>query len=196
MIYQLSLNVEETLRGRGWPVRVVYGRERMKREAIPSMLVVIERDDDQGDSVGGPIGVNRNPRSSSVRYLGVRADVYVRDGRAGAMLHEHQHVCDDLVDALVVALFEWQEAAKVPAFTYAESRYLKPEEINGDKGGEHTTGVVYRLRFAVPRGVTAKTYEGAAEETVALDAVTTTTRVTLNGDDYETVPRGGVPPAP
>jgi hypothetical protein len=148
-------------------------------------LVEFKRDDEAGDTVAFVQGERANPKKSCVRKLGVVATCYVTCALPGAQLHEHQHECDALVDALITSAIEWGVAAKVGVIEFAESRYLTPEEIDG---GEHHHGVVYRLRFEVPRGVSVRDYEGAARPEAAFAKTSLVTRVTADGTDFEELP--------
>ncbi|MFA5706314.1 MAG: hypothetical protein WDA41_08170 [Candidatus Neomarinimicrobiota bacterium] len=186
MIYQLATDIEQTLIGRGFPVAVRYGRERTQRE-LPSShagVIVFERDLDTGDRIAAPLTSNRNPRLVRTRALGVTCTIFARSPLAGARQCEHEHDCDQIVDAVIVALYEWGTAARAGAIEYSEARYLRPEDVSGSEIG---AGVAYRLRFAVPRGVSTRDWQGHALPEVAITGTTTATRARREGQAWEQV---------
>jgi hypothetical protein len=69
-----------------------------------------------------------------------------------------------------------------------EARYLVASEYNDV---ETWPGVVYRLRFRVPRGVFAVTYEGSARPEQELAGFNNRTEARLAGSDPETPPEIG-----
>jgi hypothetical protein len=183
----MSQDVQTNLHTRKWPVLVEYGK-RTQRVGRYSMIVVLSRDHEAGDTVSTVLGFQHNPRKAFTRGIGVRADVYVRSSLAGARLCEHEHDCDDLVDALLTALDQWTTAARAGQVEIVEARYLSPDEHDGSDCG---AGVVYRLRFRVQRGVTTEDYGGAARETAILAEVgNASTGAILNRPDgtHEVVP--------
>jgi hypothetical protein len=104
---------------------------------------------------------------------------------AGARINEHEHECDTLVDAFLVELFAWGEESRAGEIPISEARYLTADERA--PGAEFLPGVVYRLRFGVPRGVFARDYEGVARpEGSAFDA-SCSVRVATGGSAYEVI---------
>jgi hypothetical protein len=185
MIYQMSRDIAANLQARKFPVDVHYGPDRVTHGGCDSMRVDFSRDYEQDEVISPVLGSNRNPRAVGVRALPVLVELRVRSTLHGALLHDHQHECDALVDALEVALYEWSQAARTGALDYYESRYVKPED---DDGSEVKAGVTYRLRFRVPRGVAKRDYTGAAEPTGSAASTGLATRVTRDGVTYEDVP--------
>ena len=172
MIYQMMRDIEVALHALKYPVRFRYGTGRLEWSGRHFGWIRVERDPTLGDVVGPPIGVQANPKRVECRALGVVLTAYVKAPLDGAQLHEHEHVCDELVDALQIALAEWCVLAKTGAPpSYTETRYLTPEEYDDVEVG---AGVIYRMRFAVNRGVAKRDYKGFARETVTLGETITT----------------------
>lgn len=190
MIYAMAQDVAATLAARGFPLSVHYGPERVTPSNIASHSgrVVIARDRTRGDDVRATIGARGSePRGPRVRALGCEATVYGRSPLAGARVNEHEAVCDQTVDALIVALCDWATAAR--AFVeFGAGRFLRDDEVNG---AERNAGAVYRLEFSIGRGVTARAYDGALRSTATLDGVTTAARAKVQGATYEDVPLEG-----
>jgi hypothetical protein len=131
------------------------------REAYPN-LIVIERDREQGDSVGPPIGVQKNARKVTVRHLGVTTKIYAQSSVEGAAIQDHEHLCDQLVDALIVAIYQWGSESKAGIIPFTESKYLSAGERNEE---ETWPGVVYSLRYRIPRAVFDKKFDEGAKPT-------------------------------
>jgi hypothetical protein len=184
MIYQLAKDIAAGLHLRKWPVAVFYGKDRLPGTHRSTLEIRFDRDRESGDGVTYAQGAQHNPGKIAKRLLGVTLDVYAQAGCDGARQNEHEHLCDDLVDALITQLEDWGTASRAGAIDFTESRYLSSEEVNKS---DVFNGVVYRLRFHVPRGVFRRDYTGAALPEGAPLTVTTTSRVTLNGTDYEDI---------
>lgn len=186
MIYTMSRDLEKRLQARKYPVKVHYAPERTGRDgAGRATVIVVRRDREQGD--GPPravVGVERNPRKIGVRDLGVIADIYAASNAAGAMIQEHEFACDFLVDAFLVSLYQWGAESGAGAIPVTESRYLTDEER---KDEEIFPGVVYRLRFRVPRAIKSVDYRGNGAPEALLEAVATTARVTTDGENFEEI---------
>jgi hypothetical protein len=187
MIYALAQDVAARLVLRKFPVRVVYGPERLARDcpSTAAITIVIERDRTRGDAVRAAPTTRTNPRLLRVRDIGCAATVFARSSLPGAQVHEHEHDCDQVVDALLIALVEWGVENQAGTGEISGGRFLSPSEV---AGAEHLSGVVYQLQFRVPRGLLVRDYEGAAQPTGTLDGITTALRVSLDGVSYEAVP--------
>ena len=182
MIYRMASDLEGRLHLRKFPVRVHYGPERLTRDICRSPSILIRRDREGGDKVRPAVGANSNPRLLGVRDLGVIADIYAAAGMSGARLNEHEHLCDQIVDAFLCVLYEWGAASKAGAIAISEARYLTDAEREAE---EVSPGLVYRLRFGVPRAISVRDYEGSALPTAAFASTSTTTRVTVDGTKFE-----------
>ena len=191
MIYRMACNLADALHDRKFPLRVCYGLDLVRPEhgGNASGVAVFERDRDGGDTVSGPVGAPVNPRLPAVRGLGVRVDLFARSSLAGARGNEHEALCDTFVDGLVSELVRWATEAKAGAIAYSEARYLRPDEESPARAD--ALGVVYRLRFRVPRGVHVRTFEGEARPVGAFARVSTAVNVSRDGGASEPVPLGG-----
>ncbi len=161
MIYEITREIETELRAKGYPYRVVYGPDGDpgRNEA----RVVIDRDLGANEDIAPPMSKRVNPKQFGVRWLPCRATIYAREPRAGALMHEHTRQCDRAVDKLTIAMhkviIKRDCLYRVTAAGYLTLAALDAEAI------EHFPGVVYRLAFAVSRGVSDTTWaEAAADE--------------------------------
>jgi hypothetical protein len=166
MIYGMARDLQDKLTARKFPTQIEYGPRRMAVEAWHDHLVIIERDRDATDSLAPANGLQTNPRRICNRGLAVKATIYARSALDDARVNEHEHECEQIVDALIVALQEWGTEARARLGdvtpTVSESRYLKLSEFPEQ---ETWPGVVYVLRFRVMRGVVVRDYEGSARPT-------------------------------
>lgn len=186
----LARDIESALRGRLWPVRVFYGPERPKRAGFDH-AIVFERDRERSDAIEPSMGVQRNARRVRMRSVAMKATIYACSNLAGARPHEHEDVCDRLVDALIFALVEWCTSARGGELPISEARYLRPEEMGG---GERWPGVAYMLRFSVARSVEGVNYKGEARPTATVEGFKNTTHV--RPTVAYPVPEGEEPPEP
>jgi hypothetical protein len=192
MIYAMASDIASRLVARGFPVEVRYGVDRLSSAVgVADRRIVVERDRRGGDTFSPYPGGRGNPRAVGVRGVGVTATVLARSPKRGALLHDHEHDCDQLVDALLVELREWCAEAKAGEPEIVEGRLLGPQDFLGEVPPE---GAAYQLRFRVSRATLCRDYEGDAEPTGALAGTGvefSAVRVSRDGSTYETVPLGG-----
>lgn len=181
MIYRMGRNLETALRARKFPLKIEYGPEAHAKLNYPSGVIVLERDSERGDSaLQAPRGTQRNPRKSGRREIGCVATIYGASTTPGARRPEHEGVCDTFVDAFLAELEKWAKLAQIVFISVDESRYLSAAE----RSGEQTwPGVVYRVRFRVPRTVFDRDYTGAAEPTGSPAHVSNRTEVRIAGEE-------------
>lgn len=184
MIHQLARDLAVHLHGRGYPVSVYCGPERVTREGVSSHVVVLERDRERGDSVTYPAGSHPNARVVRVRSLGVVATIRAQSTRAGAMRHEHERECDALVDGVIASLCALYSAAKRPPLDVTEARMLTAEEV---QQSEVAPLAVYRMRFALPRAVERRDYDGSARPVAVLAGGETNVLLALPDEEFEVV---------
>jgi hypothetical protein len=181
MTFQLARGVAELLTAQRFPVRVHYGPEQFERGAYDD-AIVIERDREGGDAVDPVRGAHSNPRAHGTRQIGMIAHVYARSSLEGARALEHEWLCDQYVDALIVAIRKWSVATR-SGVAWGAGGFVDAAE-RGDV--ETWPGVVYRLRFRIARGVADRTFEGDAIPTAEITGVANQTHTRINsGDDPE-----------
>lgn len=160
MIQRMCVDLDGMLADRKFPIRVHYAPEYFSAGSVESRIT-IERDTQAGDAFLPVQGNTRNTRKRGVRKLGCIARVWAEATQPGVMQHNHEELCDDYVDGLHTALQDWLKEAKASADAeIVAGRFLAPEEIRRLEGGEWP-GVVYELKFRVPRSVDYRNGEGA-----------------------------------
>ena len=192
MIYTMTREIAVALNARGFPVEICYGKARQRLSSdvgIKGRRIVIDRDRTRSDSIEPFPGGQRNPRALSVRGVAVEALISAESPLAGARQNEHEHDCDQIVDAFLVELREWCVAARAGEPPIDEARYLGPNDYPPEEAPP--AGVTYRVRFRVPRAILRRAYDGTGEPTgtIASPGVAfSVLRVTLDGESYEEVP--------
>jgi hypothetical protein len=177
-------DVQAKFTAQKFPTKFEYGPRRYAVEAWHDHLVICERDRDAADQLATANGQQTNPRRYCNIALATKFTIYARCNLDDARINEHEHECEQIRDALIVALQEWGSEARarlgdvVP--TISEMRYLKLAEF---PEAETWPGVVYLVRLRVQRGVIKLDYEGAARPTGAATSVTGTVNVRLNAGD-------------
>ena len=180
--YLLMRDVAAKMRARSYPVHFEYGPDAVAREGR-GLQIVVERDREQGDGLGPPVGTQGNPNVARKRMLGCVARVYVKSSKPNATVWDHEELCDHVVDALLFALYEWGAEARAGDLPVRESRYLGASEL---KHEERWAGLVYQIRFQVPRGLRGVTFESQAKPTGEAASVASRTDVSGPGGDDDT----------
>ncbi len=195
-VYPLSRDLEELLRAKKFPLRVYYGPERMHREGYPDNAIVAERDRGANAALTAPRGVQRNPRKEAQRALAAQLHIYARASKAGAHIGDHEERCEKFVDAVLIALRHWAVATRAVSadsvnLPISESRYLSADERlqlarvhypGADskvfQAIEQWPGVVYRIKFTVPRALLDLDYAGDGAPEGAIGSIASRTDVT------------------
>lgn len=181
MIYDLHYDLRTMLTELKFPIDWRYGPLPLDPSGYPDLTVVVERDrDGASDAIRPPQGAHPNARQMRVRELPAKIMVFARESAiANAQIGDHERLCEKIVDALIVALAEWGTAARVGTITPTESRYLRKDE-RADV--EVWPGVVYLMRFAVPRGVLRRDFLGNARPTGTIGKIANRTDVRPQAD--------------
>ncbi len=167
MIYELSRDLEASLQARKFPLRIAYG-EIVNTTRPPPV----------------------RSRLKMVRDLAVIAVIYAKASEAGAHIGDHERLCEKLVDAFQCALYDWSVEAKSGTIPITEARYLSKEnaadvELWPDVMQWGHSGVLYALRFSVPRGVYLLDFENQARPTGAPTGVRNRTEARRAGSQDE-----------
>ncbi len=188
MIYELSREIDAHLRAKKFPFPTVYaGRldEVRPQTSVTRGCIVIGRDPEASESFALPRSqvsqlVNgTKARVDQNRTLTCRATVFAQATFSGSRLNEHERLCDQMVDMLVVALRHVIAPRQHVYTPPLGGRYLRPEELGADelKGFEQWSGVAYRLFFSVERGILNAAFDGSGLELGSIDAISNRTTV-------------------
>jgi len=158
MLHEMHHNLRDMLEELRFPLVWVYGPTPTSIDQYLQNVIVIQRDrSGKSDAITAVVGVQRNARKMRVRNLMAELRIYARSSVVGAHIGNHERECEKLVDAMIVALEEWGTAARAGNIPITEARYLTAEERDGV---ETWPGVVYLIRFEVPRSVQRRDYDG------------------------------------
>lgn len=176
MIHEIGVEIGQRMRARGVPVSVV-DREPHKPATFGNERVVIERFGD--DSFSSPRGNHDNARHRWTRSIACKITIYAKSGKGSALEFEHLRRCDDILDQVLVALYEVAKARK-NLVSIKAGRNFVPE---GLADSDRYAGAAYELLFTFDRGVHEHTWKGDAKPTqdVAADLIKNTTNVKLAG---------------
>lgn len=162
MLYEMHIDLRSMLEELGFTASWFYGKMPTDLQSYPDSFIAIERDHAASDTVRATQGVQRNARKLRVRDLAAQIRIYARSNVPSAHIGNHERECEKLVDAVIVALAEWGAATGATSsngINPTEAKYLAPEE-RADV--EIWPGVVYSIKFVVPRSVQKRDYAGAA----------------------------------
>lgn len=159
MLYEMHHDLRGMLELLGFPTRWVYGPTPTDIDGYHDSLIVIERDRNASDTIRAVQGVQRNARKMRVRDLAAQLRIYARSTVPSAHIGNHERECEKIVDALIVALEEWGTAGRAGNIPITEAKYLSAAER---EDVEVWPGVVYSLKFFVPRSVQKRDYAGQA----------------------------------
>jgi hypothetical protein len=158
VIYEMSKDIAERLAVRKFPYPVQYGKRNAQTERYWG-YIQFDRDPGASDDVGPVQGQGRVPaKKMLVRQLCGRVRVYARSNLDGAHEGDHERECEIVVDGVLTELDRWFVESRAAAhLNVVESRYLTAKELDDI---EVWPGVVYQVRFKLPRGVTLRDYDG------------------------------------
>jgi len=181
MIYDMAHEILASLRTQGYPVVMVYGDQHDGLDMHEASLVLhVDRNRQSGDTPPGEVhgqGVRRNADTRYQRSVGAIATIYARSEVDGAMLHDHESPCDQIVDAFLTHLELWGRANRAGWIPVTSSRYMRRDEQGGLPEGGQWPGVKYEIVFSVPRAVSALDYTKNGRPTGTVTGFRNQTRV-------------------
>ncbi len=183
--FELARDIAAMLDTQKFPFPVHYVPQRHALEQTAPTQIHFMRSRHASDLVQAAQGQQRNPRKLNTRRIAVDCLIYASSTLPGAMLQEHEGLCDQIVDAVVCALDTWCTGGRAGEPEFVECRYLDTEEL---AELESWPGVVYLLRFRIGRGVTVQTFLGEAKPTGTAANVANTSQIFLAPHDGETDP--------
>jgi hypothetical protein len=166
MIYELARELRTALAKRKCPLSVVDGDEATRTTTFARERVVIEFDEDVGDSFGATVGLGG--RAHQVRFTvesGIKITIYAQSSSAGAKPFEHRNRAIKARDAVMVSLEEVARA-RVNRVQFTSGRFVRPEDL---AASETIGGAVYELKCAIQRSVMDSSWDG--EQTPTFEIV-------------------------
>lgn len=187
MIHEIGRELEAAIAAQGCPFKV-FDRESTQTTTWGRNRIVIARDPE--DKVGPPRFQSRVPKVHFVRLIGATITIYAQASVTGAKEFEHERVCDDVVDMVLIAL-RGIAGARKNALAITKSTRVPIEDLaKSEKPG----GVAHQISFTIERAVSERTWAGSTQGTFALGAGGMRSRTNVfvsdNDSDPGTVPAG------
>ncbi len=171
--------------------KVLEGPERTKPTSFGNERIVLEHDEPAGDSYGITRRADVNPKTRMTRVIGATLTIYAQDPTPGAKPFEHRRRAEHVLDLVLIALGDVFSVRK-NGWSVKGGRFTQPKDL---EASEQIGGAVYELSFSFERGVTERTWAGAAkpEITITEGLITTSVVASAQGgidddDDPQTPP--------
>lgn len=182
MMRDISQELAARIHERKCPLAVVYGPEPTSTgtTTFGRERIVVERLNDRNEVTAQAHSQRRNPKQYWVRRLNGRVTIYAQDTKPGARHFDHEDRMDRIADMVLVCLAEVLDE-RHNTYVIADCVKFVPADLAA------TTihgGAVYRIDFAVSRGVNARDWDGSAlpETTFGPDGVTVNSSTTVHMD--------------
>ncbi len=178
MIAAIARDLAAAMKAKGYPFPVVMGPERTRTVTFGRERVVVEYDEDAGDSFDST-PAHRARAAKFVRSVGAKLTIYAQEPKTGAQDHEHRQRAERALDLVLVEL-DGVVRGRRNTWAIKSGRFTRPADL---EKSEQLAGSVYELTFSVDRAVNDTTWDGAAAPTVAMGGqgprMRSTTRVSL-----------------
>lgn len=178
MLHEIGRELEARLVSRGCPFKVI-DRETTKPTAYRN-VIVIEHDDDAGDSFSPPVSQSRNPKRRWMHSPAGKITIYAQSTRAGALEFEHRRLAWQVLDLVTVAMDE-VIAERRNRWRPTDGRFVPIDDL---QRSERQGGAKYELRFTIDRAVHVETWSREFLPEGTVTGIRSTTRVGLaHGED-------------
>lgn len=154
MIAEITSELRDALRARKHAIPVQYEHERADnatRLSVSDARIVVDRDRDVGDRTVPTVSQRWNPQMVAVRRCGVLVRIFARSGKSGARLVDHERACEELVDAVTVALYGIVKERRTQ-FEISRQGYVPASRLLAIQP-ETWPGVLYEIALSIDRGV-------------------------------------------
>jgi len=189
VIHEIGANINTVLKTRGCPILVIDGPEPTNTTTGARERIVLEHDEDAGDSYAAPQGTRGNDAARFVCQVGYKATFYVQAPAAGAKPYEHRRRAEHLRDLFTVAMFDVAKVRKNNC-SIKGGRFIQPVDL---AKSETIAGAVYELKFTFDRGIRVLTWAGEKRPEAAVGdfEVGSTTKVRLAHGADDATPETG-----
>lgn len=187
MIHEVGRELEAAIAAQGCPFKVFY-RESTQTTTWGRNRIVIAREPE--DKVNPPRFQSRVPKVHYVRDVAGVITIFAQASVTGAKEYEHERVCDDVVDMVLIAL-RGIAGVRKSAIAITKSTRIPIDDLSKS---ERVGGVAHQISFTIERAVSERTWAGSTQGTFAVGAggVRSRTNVFMSDDDGDpgTVPAG------
>ena len=175
MIHELRTEIAARLALQKCPVPIIDGPERTKTTTGARERIVIEHDDDAGDTVSSTRSQHRNPKVRMIRNIGAKITIYAQATNAGAADWEHKRRADHIADLVLVAL-NYVLKVRRNEYTITKSGFIPVEDL---AASEVIAGARYQIKFTFERAVNEQTWAGDARPEGSPATIGSVTKVLL-----------------
>ncbi|MCL2724852.1 MAG: hypothetical protein FWD69_10495 [Polyangiaceae bacterium] len=181
MIHEIGIDLGKELAKKGCPIRVVDGPEATTTTTGARERIVIEHDEDGGDSFSNVLSQHKNPKQRMIRHIGTKITIYAQSPHAGAKPWEHRRRVEHVLDLVLVALSDVLKVRR-NGYVITKGSLIQPDDL---AKSEVIAGAVYDLRVSIERGVYDLTWAYEARPEVTLTGIKSRTQVSLSGSGEE-----------
>lgn len=158
MIHEIGVELQAFMLSRGCGFPVIDGPEKRGTTTFARERVVIEHDEDGGDSYGPRHRADTNVRTRITREVGVKITIYAQRPNKGATYWEHKRRAEQVLDMVQVGLdIIGNKRSNLVAFR--SSKFVTTADL---KDGETQGGAVYEAFITFDRGVADRNWDGSA----------------------------------
>ncbi len=187
MIHEIGRELLAALKAKGCPFNVLDGPEPTATTTYSRERIVLEHDEDRGDTFGPPMLQLTNPKSYATRVAGYKLTIYAQSAAAGSLEFEHRRRAEHVLDLVFVALQQIASTRK-NSFSPVSGTFVQPADL---AKSETIGGAVYEFRFTFDRGIVERDWDGsiAGEFTIIAGSIVNTTKASLaSGPDDDNNP--------
>lgn len=177
MIHEIGVEIGAALAEQGCPIKVVDGPESTTPTTGARERIVIEHDEDAGDTFTNVKSQHRNPKMRAIRNIGAKITIYAQAVNANAVHWEHRRRCEHILDLVYVAL-NLVLMTRQNGYRITKARFIQPADL---KPSEQIAGAVYEITLTIERGVYEQTWKGEKQPEGTLSGIGSTTSVNLPG---------------
>jgi hypothetical protein len=187
MIHEIGTELGAKLSAKGCPLPVIDGPESTKTTTGARERIVIEHDEDAGDSFASAVTQHKNPKMRMIRNIGVKITIYAQAVSAGSTHWEHRRRAEHVVDLVMVALYDTLKIRR-NGFQIKKAGFIQPSDL---QASEAIAGAVYQVTLSIERGVYDQTWAGDKRPEGTLAAVGSKTNVSLAHGPDDAMPEAG-----
>jgi hypothetical protein len=177
MIHEVVRELSAALVAKKCPIPVA-DREGVKKITTFERIVV-EHDDDAGDSFSAPRSVFKNPKQDYTRTIGAKATIYAQASADGASEFEHRRRAEKILD-VVLGGMRLVSRQRRNAFVPTSGAFVPVAD--GEKS-DRRKGAVYELKFTFDRGVERRNWANEARPQASVAGFGSTTKASMRGAD-------------
>jgi hypothetical protein len=156
MLHEIGVELAAQLAQRNAPFTVIDGPEIRGTATFARERVVIEHDEQDGDTVGNPHAVGKNPPMRFSRVMGAKIRIYAKSPSSGPIYWEHVRRAEAVLDLVLVGLYNIKSSRQNLLSIRSGKFFVPPDLAESETRG----GAAYELAFGFDRAVTDHQWSG------------------------------------